>query len=523
MMKKTCITVSVFLITYLYSMQLVPQEIANTNSEKRVDYNRIQTLSLHSAILLALYNNRDIRSAYLNRVSDRFNLRVARDLFIPDINIDIAKNINQQRARESEVGNDNASISSRLSVLVPTGGQLSMTWDNNFLQQNTGEENNFTSSNVNLSFIQPLLRGGGIKVTRASQDIAEISEKINILNLKNTIMNTVTAVILSYRGLLLQQQQLKLTKRSLERAKTLIHTTERLIKAGRTAPQDLVQAQVTLSQRELDLEGAKNLRDIARLSLLSVLDIDSETTFVLSGALNINEAIDLNTHSAFHLALNNQPSYLRSLLQTEISDISLHVAKNNRLVDLNLELSAGFNGDTRGNYSDALDVLTRDRADYRVGLVLTIPLGDRTRRANVVAAHVSRRQQELSLIETKEALRIAVANQLETLRSLKARVSLARKTETLTHRQLDIEKLKLERGRSTNFQVLDFEDQLINAQLNTTSLVAAYLNTLAQLDLTLGTTLDTWQIPFQVQRYHTRDLRSKNAFQRANQGDFNDI
>ena len=67
-------------------------------------------------------------------------------------------------------------------------------------------------------------------------------------------------------------------------------------------------------------------------------------------------------------------------------------------------------------------------------------------------------------------------------------------TGDLSRRKLDIEREKLQAGRSSNFQVLSFESDLRNAESARLNALIAYLNTQAHLDQTLGTTLESWDI-----------------------------
>ena len=53
---------------------------------------------------------------------------------------------------------------------------------------------------------------------------------------------------------------------------------------------------------------------------------------------------------------------------------------------------------------------------------------------------------------------------------------------------------KLNLGLSTNFQLVDFEDDLVNVQNREVDAIISYLNALTRLDQTLGTTLETWRI-----------------------------
>lgn len=73
-------------------------------------------------------------------------------------------------------------------------------------------------------------------------------------------------------------------------------------------------------------------------------------------------------------------------------------------------------------------------------------------------------------------------------------VELARQARELSERKLTIEKEKLLDGRSSNFQLVTFQNDLVSAQNNELNATIAYLNALASLDKTLETTLETWKI-----------------------------
>ncbi len=56
------------------------------------------------------------------------------------------------------------------------------------------------------------------------------------------------------------------------------------------------------------------------------------------------------------------------------------------------------------------------------------------------------------------------------------------------------EQEKLQTGRSSNFQVLSFETDLRNAENARLNTFIQYLNSQAELDQALGTTLESWEI-----------------------------
>lgn len=70
----------------------------------------------------------------------------------------------------------------------------------------------------------------------------------------------------------------------------------------------------------------------------------------------------------------------------------------------------------------------------------------------------------------------------------------AKRVVDLAARAVDVEKIKLGAGRSSNFQVQSLEANYRNAQLQLLNAEIAYLNAMTQLDLQIGTTMGTWKL-----------------------------
>ena len=75
-----------------------------------------------------------------------------------------------------------------------------------------------------------------------------------------------------------------------------------------------------------------------------------------------------------------------------------------------------------------------------------------------------------------------------------AQVNLARQARELSGKKLEVERGKLRAGRSSNFQIVTFQNDLAKAQYNELNAVINYMNAQTSLDKTLGTTLATWKV-----------------------------
>ena len=53
---------------------------------------------------------------------------------------------------------------------------------------------------------------------------------------------------------------------------------------------------------------------------------------------------------------------------------------------------------------------------------------------------------------------------------------------------------KLKAGRTTNFELLSYQNALVNAQNSEVNAIISYLNDLTALEATLGIVLDRWGV-----------------------------
>ncbi len=452
-------------------------------------------LTLAESVALALQNNRLLAHARLDRVVQKFDLRVAEDEFWPDIDIGsaldygIAWEADQRRLEYDE----SAFLFPVLTVRLPTGGAFAVGLNSAF--RDFGTQDAYTAS-PSLHFVQPLLKGGGVEVATANLRNARRQEEIHVLSFKAAVIGIVNSVVSAYRSFIQVQRQVEISARSLQRAREQLDVNRFLIQTGRMAENDAVQTEADIATRELNLTETQNRLDTARLSLINVLDIDSRTQVEPTEALTIAPVSPDLSHS-LDTAFARRPDYLQALLFLENIKTNVMVAENNRLWDLSLGASASASGSQqsfRGTLGSALgDVV--NRGVYGVGLELSIPFyGDLTRQQRYVRAHTALQQAEHSLAELRQNIDIEVRNAVRDVEVRLRQVELAQRARELAEQKIGIEREKLTVGLSTNFQLVVFEDDLVNAQNSEVRAIIAYLNALTAFDRTLGTTLETWKI-----------------------------
>jgi outer membrane protein TolC len=444
-------------------------------------------LTLAEAVFIALRDNRAIRSEYLQRVADRFALRVAESAFDPRLNI--AGGVSHSRPPAGTRGTT-VTLGPVVTLATVTGAQFTFSWLNT--QSNRRGQPGQASSGLGVNVIQPLLAGGGIDVATAPLRIARISEASAKLRLRDAVAEQVTQVVLAYRTLVQTQEGLRISRDSQRRARDLLEVNRVLIAAGRLAEVELVQSEAALAQQELGVTGAESANETARLTLLLLLGVDPATRLRAAERPSA-PAATVNVAQAVRLAEALQPGYLSRRLALEVSRINLDLARNSRLWDVSIVAGAGQQA-ARADLFRTLDALSAARADFNIGLQVNIPIGNPSREQIEVNAGVLLRQNEIAMEQARDQLRAAVEDAVRQVDAQRRQAEVARRARELSNAQLQAELAKLQAGRSSNFQVVSFQATLASAESAELSAVVAYANALTRLDRAVGTTLETWRI-----------------------------
>ncbi|MCK5877299.1 MAG: TolC family protein [Candidatus Marithrix sp.] len=445
-------------------------------------------MTLAEAVTLALRYNRTVESAYLNRLVEKFDLKVAQDEFSPNFNISTSI---------SQIHNDkqdfmNSQLGADASLKIPTGGKFNLAWTQSVTDPWHAPVDGFGSDLV-LSFNQPLLKGGGVDVNMANQIFAKRQEQVNLFNLRSTLMNTITQVIYTYRNFLLAQRGIEINRLSLERSQNLLERNRILIEEGRLARVEIIQAEADLANQELSFRENKNSLDNTRLELLKLLDIDRHILIEPIESIQV-QPVKLNLEKLLQVVFTNQPDYLQTKLSHKNAQTNLLLAKNNQLWELDVQARYNITGNS-DSWIEAQERAGRlGEGDYSVGLSLRIPFGDYSLEQGVVNAKVALRQSEINLQELKENIEIDLQDSIRNINMQWEQVKLAQRAKELSQQQLEIALEKHKTGRASNFEIVSLQNSLVSAENNEISTKVSYLNALTNLDMMLGKTLERWKI-----------------------------
>jgi outer membrane protein TolC len=441
-------------------------------------------LSLSDAVFLALRKNPAIRSAYVQRVAQKYDLRVAEDIFTPHASLSSSGTYGSTQGASTI----DASVTPNVSILTPIGTQFNFSWDGGLTTSGSAMTKSAIAS---ASFSQPLLQGAGLDVNLAPVKTARLTEDMNKLQLRLTISQTITSVIVAYRELTRADEQKKLADDAVVRANALVDTDLALIQAGRMAQMEITQAQAAVENQKLAVLQAVLGVEQARLNLAILLDIDLRTSFVVRDKLK-PAPTSIVLAKAIEIALAHNPAYLQAKDAVLQQQLGVLVADNQRL--WNVSVIGNGNIGRQWNSGGGLPSSKTTIGNGFVGLSLNAPLYNLQTDQPYIDAKSSLGSQEIQLDATRKSLEAQIRSSVISLDIAWQTVEIAQKALDYAATAISIERQKLALGKSTNIAVQTLENSYLQAESQNLSAQIFYVEALASFDLQVGTTLDTWNI-----------------------------
>jgi HAE1 family hydrophobic/amphiphilic exporter-1 len=301
------------------------------------------TLSMNEAIKLALQNNNDIEVA---RDDVRFAETQLRSLegvydpflsFTPQIDkrVTPVQNIFAGGGTSGQISNTVFSVNPTLNKSFSKGGgdyELSFSNSRTKTSASNSTLNPFYSSNLSLSFTQPLWRDRSIDNNRRQIRIQKKRLEQSDADFRLRTISVISQVQQAYWELVfaLRDQQNQLANLNLSREN--LRRVEAQIAVGTKAPLERAEVQTELANRESTLLQAVQNVSIAENNLKQLLFKDSSAP-EWSAQLTPTDtpkydSTPVNLEDALREARNNRPELRRLHLQNDINQIDIKYFKN---------------------------------------------------------------------------------------------------------------------------------------------------------------------------------------------------
>jgi len=369
----------------------------------------------------------------------------------------------------------------------------------------------------------PLLRGlfwsPAWTIVRTSRIGVDLSQRQFESELMDVVRNTEDA----YWALIAAQDARRVAEKSLETAKALIDQTQAQFEVGVVSKVEVVQAEAGVADREFNLIRAQAVERNTQDALIDTVlgpYLEPDTDISVSATDRPEEITvrEVSAAAATEHAMARRPELALARKEIERRKIEEAAASNDRLPQLDVVGTYGKAGLSGRTSPSCLDFTTGgactpipqipprwdDSNDhlfdggsaesYTVQGILSIPLGNNTARHEHDKAQLELRRAETSLKRVEQSIVSDVRRAARNLRSAVEGIEAADRGQVAAEEQLRAERIRLEHGESTPFDVLQREEDLVRAQAQKILAEQAYHNAITALDRAQGTILERHDI-----------------------------
>ncbi|MGI9106464.1 MAG: TolC family protein [Pyrinomonadaceae bacterium] len=449
----------------------------------------------------------------------------------------------------------------RFEGLVPKGGggyrfdfsSIRLTTDNQFATLNPQYPTAFT-----LNYTQPLLRGLRFDQNRQRIEIAKRNLSLTDAQFRQRAIETITQVQRAYWDLVFTLRNLQIQRDAVGDARTQYEHNKRLVAEGMLAPIDVVAAEAQVSGFEQSVYSA--LDDVGRAeNALKNLIAENRQSEVWGVALVPTDTVDpqqlppaVALEEAMESALRSRPELQQSDVVAAINELDVRLAREQAKPQIDLvgsygavglagtldpsranpfgisgelqrqrlnELSARVNQLTGtndlpplpatpvqtfpetliGGYNQSLANLALNRfSNFRVGVQINLPIGNRTAEAQLGRALVEQGRIKTQREQLEQLIQVDVRNALQSTRTAESRLRSASIARSASEQQYASEQRKFEAGQSTFFLVLERQNALATARGNELRAQTELNKATAELQRATGNALEANQVQVRV-------------------------
>jgi outer membrane protein len=480
-------------------------------------------LTLEEAVRLALEHNNDIEATRIDVGVAEHELTAARGAY----DVRLTSETSFERAETPTAsflagGRGGSLVTQDLSSRVGfeglsprAGGSYRFEFTSRRLSSNNvfNDINPTVSHGFSFSFTQPLLRGRRTDETRRRVEIAKKNLSLTDAQFRRRATEVITNVEQAYWELAYALRNLQIQIDAVKQARAQADSDRRQVERGVIAPVDLLETETQVKNFEQEVYAAQEAvgraeNGLKRMlapgrrdelwskELLPVTPVSLEAPRValgeavaaaLSNRLELSEletSAEINqidqrfyrdqTRPQVDLTASYSSNALAGSLRDEANPlVSGLVSLQNRVNELSSisglpalpPTTFGTNGDLVGGYGRSLrNLLAQQNPTVTVGVRVSLPLRNRTARANYGRAVAEGRRVENQRARAEQLIEAEVRDALQALRSDEARLAAAAAARATAEQQYQSERRKFQSGMSTAYMVSRRQIDLIAAR-----------------------------------------------------------
>ncbi len=372
-------------------------------------------------------------------------------------NIQLKKNSIKKRSSHEDVLQSQADLLPSLSASTsqsvtyspwPETGRATVA--NGYVQ--TSVDKVFYNGSYGVNANWTLWNGGRntntIKLNKMNEQMAELDSAITANNIQEQIVQLYVQIIYSNEAIGVNKENLETCKKNEERGKTMVEV-------GKMSKADLAQLTAQRAQAEYNVvEAETNVKNYKRQlkQLLQLTDVSA-----------LQEIPALNT--VYQQALANRPEIRNAMLGIESSDVSISLAKSQRMPTVGLNASAVTN--TTSMSDNAWGTQLKNNFNLGAGVSVSVPILDNRQTKTAVNKAILQKQSYLLDLENERtSLYSTIESYWLQAETNQSRFKAAKVSTESAQASFDLLQEQFRLGLKNIIELMNGKDNLLTAKQN---------------------------------------------------------
>lgn len=404
-------------------------------------YANAKQWSLKECIDYALENNISLQKTRLQKESAIEDIKQSTSALLPSLSFSSSQNVTYRPWPESN----------RATV---ANGYVETSVDKVYYNGSYGLNANWTVWNGNRNYNQ-------IKLNKITAQKAELDSAYTANSIQEQIAQLYVQILYSHEAVNVCKKTLEVSTLNENRGKEFVGV-------GKMSKSDL--AQLT-SQRAKDeysvVEAEGNLRNFKR-QLKQLLQITNDEEFDVT-IPNTSDEMALQAipamNSVYASALNTRPEIKNAQIGIESSDLSIKMAKAQRMPTIGLSASAMTN--TTSMSDNEWGIQLKNNFDVAGGLTLSVPIFDnRQTKTAIRKAKIQKQEYQLDLLDKQTTLYSTIENYWTQANTNQSMYKAAKESTKSAQVSYDLLSEQFRLGLKNTVELMTGMSNLLNAQQN---------------------------------------------------------
>lgn len=405
---------------------------------------------------------------------------------------------------------DTVDAYARISKPLSSGGTLSVGYEPStaYLYFPNGvdpdEFNPIYSTDYVVRVKQPLLRNRGSEVTLAPIRIAQLRTNQSRWELEEVLNSQIRSLTEGYWNLYAAHLQLHAVQSILPIAEESVRIEDLRRQADRSILADVARARFQLDgfrRTQATMKGNVRTRVLQMRQLMNGQP-DVEPLFLPSEKPNETPPPE-DVPALVQVALENSPRLNRLREQLSQRNIELAVAQNQVLPALDFRGEYHLNGLESRLDSSMRQALTSDYTDWTLGVVMDVPIGNKTNRSRREIAELALARDRIRLNAIEQNISFEIAQLVSDLQLEWQRLQIAKQQAQETQEWLRVSRIRYTQPPAANtsqdwllLALTDLQSAMrayVDAISDVGNALADYNTVLAELNQAQGMSVFQWQ------------------------------